>query len=58
LSFFFTNFSEKFIILRRKCRSLAGTVGSSPSWAWMSLCREWCVLSSRGLWFGLVTRPE
>ena len=29
-----------------------------PPEAWMSVCCECCVLSGRGLWDGLITRPE
>jgi len=29
-----------------------------PPGAWMSVCVECCVLSGRGLWDGLITRPE
>ena len=29
-----------------------------PPGAWMSVCCECCVLSGRGLWDGLITRPE
>ena len=29
-----------------------------PSRAWISVCGEWCVLSSRGICIGLFTRPE
>jgi hypothetical protein len=29
-----------------------------PPEAWMSVCCECCVLSGRGLCFGLITRPE
>ena len=29
-----------------------------PRGAWISVRCEWCVLSGRGLWNGLVTRPE
>jgi hypothetical protein len=29
-----------------------------PSWAWMSLCCECCVVSGRGLSDELITRPE
>jgi len=29
-----------------------------PPGAWMSLCCECCVLSGRGLWYELTTRPE
>jgi hypothetical protein len=28
------------------------------SWAWMSVCCEFCALSGRGLYDGLITRPE
>ena len=39
--------------------SLAGIAGSIPAWgAWMSSCRECCVLSSRGICVGLITRPD
>jgi len=39
-------------------RSLAGIVGSNPAGAWKSVCYECCVLSGRGLCFGLHTCPE
>jgi len=39
-------------------RSLAGVLGLYPSEAWMSVCCECCVLSGRGLCFGLITRPD
>ena len=29
-----------------------------PSWVWMSVSYECCVLSGRGLCIGLITRPE
>ena len=29
-----------------------------PPGAWMSVCCECCVLSVRGIWNGLITRPE
>jgi len=38
--------------------SLSGIVGSNPAGAWMSLCCECGVLSSRGLCFELITSPE
>ena len=41
-------------------RSPTGIVGSNPTGGakWMSVSREWCVLSGRGLFDGLITRPE
>jgi len=39
-------------------RSLAGISVSNPGEEWMSVCCECCVLSGRGLCFGLITRPE
>jgi hypothetical protein len=38
--------------------SLAETVGSNPTGAWMSVCCEFCVLSGRCLCDGLMTHPE
>jgi hypothetical protein len=40
--------------------SLAMIAGSKPTGggAWMSVSRECCVLSGRGLCFGPITRPE
>jgi hypothetical protein len=38
-------------------RSLAGIVGSNPAGG-MDVCCECCVLSGRGLCYGLITRPE
>ena len=38
--------------------SLAGVLGLYPSEAWMFVCCGCCVLSGRGLFFGLITRPE
>jgi hypothetical protein len=38
-------------------RSLAGIAGSNPAGG-MHVCREYCVLSGRGLCYGLITRPE
>ena len=37
---------------------LLGLRGRIPPEAWMSVCREWCVLSGRGLCVRLITRPE
>jgi len=37
---------------------LAGIAGSNPTGAWISVFCECCVLSGRGLCFGLTTRPE
>ena len=39
-------------------RSLSAIVGSNPTGAWMFVCCECCVLSGRGLYEGLITRPE
>jgi len=39
-------------------RSLAGTAGSNPAGAWMSVFSECCVLYGRGLCDGLITHPE
>ena len=39
-------------------RSLAGISVRIPPATWMSLSCECCVLSGRGLCFGLITRPE
>ena len=47
--------------LRRGWSSAARLLGLRvriPPWAWMSVCCESCVLSSRGLCVGLITRPE
>ena len=38
-------------------RSPAEIVGSNPTGAWMFVCCECCVLSGRGLYDGLITRP-
>jgi hypothetical protein len=38
--------------------SLAGTAGSNPAEAWMSVSCECCVLSGRGHCVGLINRPE
>ena len=38
-------------------RSLAGIAGSNPAEG-MDVCHERCMLSGRGLCFGLITRPE
>ena len=38
-------------------RSLAGTVGSNPGGS-MDVCFECCELKGRGLWDGLIPRPE
>ena len=38
-------------------RSPAKIVGSNPTGG-MDVCCECCVLSGRGLWDGLITRPE
>jgi hypothetical protein len=45
--------------LRRGCAAarLLGLWVRIPPGAWMSLCRECCVLSSRGLCDELITRP-
>jgi hypothetical protein len=40
------------------CRLSAGILGSNPAGAWMTLPCECCVLLSRGLCVGLITRPE
>jgi hypothetical protein len=42
----------------RAGRSLAEIAGSKPVGAWMSVSCECCLLSDRGLCFGLITRPE
>jgi len=39
------------------CRSLAGIAGSNPAGS-LGVCRECCVLLSRCLCGGLITRPE
>jgi hypothetical protein len=39
-------------------RSLAGIVGSNSAGAWISVSRECCALSGRGLCVRLITRPE
>jgi hypothetical protein len=40
-------------------RSLVGIAGSNHAGGeWMSVCCECCVLSGRGLCYGLITRPE
>jgi hypothetical protein len=39
-------------------RSLAGVAGSNPAGAWMSIYREYCVLSRRGLCDRPIPRPE
>jgi hypothetical protein len=39
-------------------RPLAGIAGSNPARAWRSVCCEFCVLSGRGLFVRLITRPE
>jgi len=39
-------------------RSLAGSTGSNPIGASMSVSCECCVLSGRSLYEGLITRPE
>jgi hypothetical protein len=39
-------------------RSPAEIVSSNPTGAWMSVCCESRVLSGRGLYDGLITRPE
>jgi len=39
-------------------RSFVGTRGSDPLEAWMSVSFKCCVSSGRGLWVGLITRPE
>jgi len=38
--------------------SPAEIVGSNPTEEWMFVCREYCVLSGRGLCDELITRPE
>jgi len=38
-------------------RSLAGIAGSNPPGG-VDVCCECCVLSGRGLYVGLITRPE
>jgi hypothetical protein len=38
--------------------SLAMIAGSNLAGAWMSVSCECSVLSGRGLWVGLITRPE
>jgi len=38
--------------------SLPGIVGSNLAGAWMCVSCDCCVLSGRGLCFGLITRPE
>jgi hypothetical protein len=38
-------------------RSLVVIVGSNPAWS-MSVCRECCVVSSRGFYIRLITLPE
>jgi hypothetical protein len=37
---------------------LAGIVGSNPPGVWMFVSCEYCVLSDRVLYVGLITRPE
>ena len=39
-------------------RSLAGITGSIPAARGMAVSCECCVLSGRGLYVGLITRPE
>jgi hypothetical protein len=39
-------------------RWVAGTAGSNPAGAWMSVSCECCVLSGRGLCVGLISRSE
>jgi hypothetical protein len=39
-------------------RSLAGTAGSNTAGAWKFVSFECCVLSSSGLWVGLITCAE
>jgi hypothetical protein len=39
-------------------RSFAGTAGSNPVGAWMSVSCECCVSSGRGHSDGLIPRPE
>jgi hypothetical protein len=39
------------------CLSPAEIVGSNPAWN-VVVCREFCVLSGRGLCDKLITRPE
>jgi hypothetical protein len=36
----------------------AGSAGSNPAEAWLSFCFECCMLSGRGRYFGMITRPE
>jgi hypothetical protein len=38
--------------------SLGATTGSIPAGVWMSVSCECCMLSCRGLCFGLITPPE
>jgi hypothetical protein len=40
-----------------KCQSVAEIAVSNPAGAWMSVSCECCVLSGRGLYVGLITRP-
>jgi len=40
------------------CRLPSGIAGSNPVGTWRSVSCECCVLSCRGLCFGLITRPE
>jgi hypothetical protein len=58
------------LVLTHLCRSQCGLRRRSsaarllrswvriPPTAWMFVCCECCVLSGRGLWDGLITRPE
>jgi hypothetical protein len=48
------------LCLRRKSSAarLLRLLVRIPPGAWMSVCCEWRVLSGRGLWDGLITRPE
>ena len=45
------------VAARSKARLLGLWVRIPPG-AWISVCREYCVLSGRGLCDGLITRPE
>jgi len=39
-------------------RPIVGITGMNPAETWMSVCCGWCVLSGRGLFVRLITRPE
>ena len=39
-------------------RSSAEIVGSNPTVSWMSVPCDYCMLSVRGIWVGLITRLE